>query len=142
MDMVNQDILNSKVTLESKQGILVIFLNLKCFLVFSAGTNLKTMHETTCCAPGGVVFFITSLLRCVHRPCRTACSKTPEESTKHTRHRLLMHVCMLNPEGCQQIMLEHDLTMQTVHHQYQHFQAPQRRCNLLLWDERFSSSNI
>lgn len=57
MDMVNQDILNSKVTLESKQGILVIFLNLKCFLVFSAGTNLKTMHETTCCAPGGVVFF-------------------------------------------------------------------------------------
>lgn len=71
---------------------------------------LKTMQETTCCAPGVGFFFITSPLRCVHRPCRMARSKTPEESTKHTWHRLM---CMLNPEGCQQIMLEHDLTMQT-----------------------------
>lgn len=57
-----------------------------CFLCHE--DRLKMMHEAACCAPG-VAVFISSLLRCVHRPRRTACFKTPEESTKCTSHRIL-----------------------------------------------------
>lgn len=60
-----------------------------CFLCHEE--RLKMMHEAACCAPG-VAVFISSLLRYVHGPCRTACFKTPEESTKCTSHGSLMCV--------------------------------------------------
>lgn len=106
---------------------------------------MSTIHETTCCA-SGVWFFITSLFRCVHRPCRLACSKmmhpppyTHLKNLLNTWHKLLkQHTCMcvLNPEGRQHSMLGHDLTMQTLHLVSISISNPRLEMNsFLMWDK-------
>lgn len=96
VNQVNQGLsVNIRVTPNSKQRTSNYGQSfLKAEIGFSHLPQLgwASMHETTCCAPGVGSFII---LRCVHRPCRVACSKkmpppphtyihTPEESTEHT----------------------------------------------------------